>query len=62
MAKPQISSGNKSGGTTEVRRMLKPCTPSVREATDQFEAERERVIQERREYNHKQRAGGVGLG
>jgi hypothetical protein len=49
-------------GTTEVRRILKPCTPSVsgyavrsmlgtlsvRKATEQFEAERERVIKERR--------------
>jgi hypothetical protein len=35
---------------------------SVREATEQFEAERERVIRERREYNRKQEAGGVGLG
>ena len=43
-------------------RQVDAGTISVREATDQFEAERERVIQERREYNHKQRAGGVGLG
>jgi hypothetical protein len=35
---------------------------SVREATVRFEAERERVIQERREYNRKQEAGGVDLG
>jgi hypothetical protein len=35
---------------------------NVRNATEQFEAERERVIQERREYNRKQKARGVGLG
>jgi hypothetical protein len=29
MTRPQISSGNKSGGTTGARRMLKPYTPSV---------------------------------
>jgi hypothetical protein len=43
-------------------RQVDAGTISVREATDQFEAERERVIQERREYNRKQKAGGVGLG
>jgi hypothetical protein len=36
---------------------------SVREATDQFEAERERVIQERQqEHNRQQKVGGVRLG
>jgi hypothetical protein len=35
---------------------------NVQEATERFETERERVIQERREYNRKQEAGGVGLG
>jgi hypothetical protein len=37
-------------------------TISVREATGQFEAERERVIQERQEHNRRQEAKGVGLG
>lgn len=31
-------------------------TISVREATDQFEVERERVIQERQEHNRRQEA------
>jgi predicted kinase len=35
---------------------------SVREATELFEAERERVIRERREYNRRQEIGGVGMG
>jgi hypothetical protein len=35
---------------------------SVRNATEQFEAERERVIQERQEHNRQQEARGVGLG
>ncbi len=43
-------------------RQVDAGTISVREATDQFEAEREGVIQERREYNRKQKARGVGLG
>jgi hypothetical protein len=34
-------------------------TLSVRKATEQFEAERERVIRERREYNRRQEAGSV---
>jgi hypothetical protein len=34
----------------------------VRKATEQFEAERERVIKERREYNRRQEVGGLGLG
>jgi hypothetical protein len=37
-------------------------TLTVREATDRFETEREKVIRERREYNRRQEAGGVGLG
>ena len=37
-------------------------TISVREATDQFEAEREWVIRERREYNRRQEAGSVETG
>lgn len=37
-------------------------TISVREATDQFEAERERVIRERQEYNRGQEAGSVEVG
>jgi hypothetical protein len=37
-------------------------TMTVREATKQFEAERERVIQERQEHNRRQKARGVGLG
>jgi hypothetical protein len=54
------------------RNLLKPSmntnagrdagTISVREATDQFEAERQRVIRERQEYNRRQEAGGGGLG
>lgn len=35
---------------------------TVREATELFEAERERVIRERREYNRRQEIGGVGMG
>jgi hypothetical protein len=35
---------------------------SVRKATEQFEAERERVIRERREYNRRQEAGSVETG
>jgi hypothetical protein len=31
----------------------------VRKATEQFEAERERVIRERREYNRGQEAGSI---
>jgi hypothetical protein len=42
-------------------RQVDAGTISVREATDQFEAEREQVIQERREYNRKQKARDVGL-
>ena len=34
----------------------------VRKATELFEAERERVIKERQEYNRRQEVGGVGLG
>jgi hypothetical protein len=43
-------------------RQVDAGTISVREATDQFEAERERVIRERREYNRRQEGGGVDLG
>jgi hypothetical protein len=43
-------------------RQVDAGTISVREATDQFEAERERVIRERQEYNRGQEARGVGLG
>jgi hypothetical protein len=35
---------------------------TVQEATKQFEAERERVIQERQKHNRRQEARGVGLG
>jgi hypothetical protein len=42
-------------------RQVDAGTISVREATDQFEAERERVIQERQEYNRRQEARGLGL-
>jgi hypothetical protein len=34
---------------------------SVRKATEQFEAEREQVIRERREYNRRQEVRGVGI-
>jgi hypothetical protein len=34
----------------------------VRKATELFEAQRERVIKERQEYNRRQEVGGVGLG
>jgi hypothetical protein len=37
-------------------------TMTVREATEQFETERERVIRERQEYNRRREAGGVGVG
>jgi hypothetical protein len=37
-------------------------TLSVRKATELFEAERERVIEERQEYNRRQEIGGVGMG
>jgi hypothetical protein len=43
-------------------RQVDAGTISVREATDQFEAERERVIRERREYNRRQEAGSVETG
>jgi hypothetical protein len=43
-------------------RQVDAGTISVREATDHFEAERERVIRERQEYNSGQEARGVGLG
>jgi hypothetical protein len=43
-------------------RKVDASTMTVREATELFEAERERVIKERQEYNRRQEAGGVGLG
>jgi hypothetical protein len=43
-------------------RQVDAGTISVREATDQFEVERERVIQERQEHNRRQEARSVGLG
>lgn len=35
---------------------------SVREATEKFEAERARVIEERRNHNRRQEVGGSGRG
>jgi hypothetical protein len=42
-------------------RQVDAGTISVREASDQFETERERVIKKRQEYNRRQEARGVGL-
>jgi hypothetical protein len=43
-------------------RQVDAGTLSARKATEQFKAEKERVIRERREYNQRQEAGSVGLG